>query len=331
MKLKYVFYILLVFTGGCKKRPPAKQCKNMLTECCCKQKEDNTPKAAAFIYKWPLVTYPVFNPNNSNEFAYIYWSSGVRQIRKHIISSNVNFVIKSFQLNQSPSKLDWGKNNWIIYFLGNKLFKTHAITGETIQLTNDSLFSTLNPNWVENNNIIYQYYNSSKTTPTTPIFNRIIKVDENGNFLDSISNINFLGANASNNTNTFIHLTQKVKDFYTIDIYDLTSKTDRTFYSFVAKEFGFTDKTGILMQPTTNNAYFATYSQGLFKINLNTQELTKILDFCCNEYRIESFDISNDGQKIIQGRETHLEGLNYEKSLYITNQYGKEEEQIFIP
>lgn len=331
MKLKYVFYILLVFTGGCKKRPPAKQCKNMLTECCCKQKEDDTPKAAAFIYKWPLVTYPVFNPNNPNEFAYIYQASGVKQIRIHNLLSHTNFAIKNITNNRLLSKLDWGKNNWIIYIWDQKLYKTHAITGETIQLTNDSLYVANNPNWVDNNNIIYHYYNSSKTTPTTPIFNKIIKVDENGNFLDSISNINFLGANANNNTNTFMHLTQKIKNFYSIDEYDLTNKTDRTFFSFIAKDFGFTDATGIRMQPTTNNAYFATYTQGLFKVNIANQELTKILDFCCNEFRIETFDISNDGKKIIQGRITHLEGLNYEKSLYISNQYGKEEEQIFIP
>lgn len=330
MKLKYVFYILLVFTGGCKKRPPAKQCDNMLTECCCKQKEDNTPSAAAMYYKWPLVTHPVFNPNNPNEFAYIYQSSSVRQIRKHILSSKINLVIKNFQPNQFPSKIDWGKNNWIIYVLGKKLFKTHAITGETVQLTNDSLYPSLNPNWVDNNKIIYYNYNINNTL-ATPSFSKIVKVDENGNFLDSISNINFLGANASKSNNTFIHLNQKVKNFYTIDEYDLTNKTDKTFYSFIAKDISYVQETGIRMQPTTNNAYFTTYHQGLFKINLSNQDLTKILDFCCTEFRIETFDISNDGQKIIQGRITHLDGLNYEKSLYISNQYGKEEERIFIP
>ncbi len=129
-------------------------------------------------------TYPVFNPNNPLEIAYIrrdiesnlcnqqIWTFNLCTGKKHKIADNACFF------------LDWSVKGWLVYTgTGTNIFKVKSNGDSLIQLTNAPGLHQ-EPRWNGmGNKIVYKNWNDGNTT--------IFLADENGKTLNSISSSEF--------------------------------------------------------------------------------------------------------------------------------------------
>jgi hypothetical protein len=267
----FAIIIVLLVAGGCKKDSPAPIEQPSVSNCSDFTGCDNS--FAINYYDSTQFQSPCVNPNNANEFIYIYKNSNtplLNGLYKYNISNNTKQKLSSLNTFSHPK---WGKNNWILFSAINgdnrEIFKIKSNGDSLTQLT--AGYPDLFPEWDnKNNRIIFnrQIYLGSPSS-------KIIITDLNGNLLDSIDNKYF--HNGSCNTIAELALPPFSKRECGISVVSSENKAETLLIEPIKCE---NKNQGICWHPNNLDIYYTTYYGSLFKINKSTKEQSIIKSFC---------------------------------------------------
>lgn len=323
IKHSLIIIILFLVTGGCKKDPPVPLNPGTSDECANFEKCDNS--FPTNYYDSTQFNAPFLNPNNSDEFVYLYKNSVHPQqngLYKFTISTKVKQQLVSNLIIFNQPK--WGKNNWILFNVINgdnrEIYKVKSNGDSLTQLTlnNPDLF----PEWDNvNNRIIFnrQIYLGSPSS-------KILICNTNGVIIDSINNqyFNF----GSCNQYLELALPPISKQKCGVTLVNAISKTETLLYSpstCVANQ-------GICWSADGEDIYFTVYVKGLYKLNKTTKNLSTIKSFCDTK-KYSFISVSNDNTfflvERIDGRTVNCNPY-YKSTIYKISIDGKNEEKILM-
>jgi hypothetical protein len=222
-----------------------------------------------------------FNPNDSNEFIYVKKRSLIHDLVKYNLSSQKEVILLSNVSILFQPK--WGKNNLILF--NDEHFQLFTIRPDGTDLRlikTKASFSHLE--W-KNDSIIVGHYRYSTAT-----FGYFASLNINTSKLDSINN-NYFIQTAYNDKGEYCYQNRSYLKF------ESNNKTitliDSTYGSGVINDCKW--------HPNNVDIYYSTNVTGLFKINKNTKQITKIKS-ACDTRRYKEISISSDGKKIIVHR-----------------------------
>ena len=254
----------------------------------------------AFSVESPEFRFPHFNPNNSSEFVYAFEDREMHEYKlmKYNIQTGINTELLSNA--NIPSEPKWSSEGWIAFitkkFGHNQVF-TIKQNGDSLTertLPSSGLYS--NPFWDASGSTLYwQDYNSSNSyffkqglyssdletvlqpSDATPEHNSMPSLSVSNRFLAKIR---------LNYQLHFVVTPQNSEDF--TSILNVQDEFNRAI-------------TGLTWSTTNETAYFTVYHDGLYKINVNSGEYTKIMEFCDTK-RYEAISCSPDGTQLIGER-----------------------------
>jgi Tol biopolymer transport system component len=277
-------------------------------------------------------TYPIFNPNNSMEIAYIKENiyEGIREIwkfnlctgEKHLITDNARF------------HLDWSVKDWIVYTgTGNQLYKVKSDGDSLIQITNAPGLHR-EARWNEQGSkIVYINWSDQGTF--------IILANESGIILDSsikpqiagIGGLNWkdgkiTGGNTVDSEERIVVIGEidfETEELTPIDILDLPDTTLNLHNSDFPQTSSYIG---------ASNKLFYTSEHQMYVYDINTQSRTIITTGADNR-GYESAEVSSDGKTIIYTRIDRIQidncNLEYTELLYLMDIDGGNERIIEIP
>lgn len=104
--------------------------------------------------------------------------------------------------------------------------------------------------------------------------------------------------------------------------YNLTSSSLLSLNNFVSIVSLNGGTTGLCWDNTGNNVYVTIYTDGLYKINIGSKQITKLISFCDSK-RYETISCSSNGKYLVAQRVDitvdHEQGKIFEKKKNILN------------
>lgn len=293
------------------------------------------PECASFNrcdHSWGVNNYdaiqcklPCINPNNSNEFVFLYTNSN-SSTENGIYVFDIGSGSKMKLTSKIPiSQPKWGKNGWILFCSTNGSFreiykiKSNGDSLKNISSNNFDLF----PEWDNSSNrIIFnrQIYLGSPAS-------KIIVTDVNGGAIDSINNQYFnMGA-----CNSLSELALPPFNLRSCGISVLNISTQLNTVLNQPSNCA-QPNTGIAWHPNNIDIYYTTYYGSLFKLNKSTKQQTTIKSFCDTKaYSAISIFPNSDFALVerIDGRYVDCAPW-YKSSIYKISLDGKTESKINI-
>jgi hypothetical protein len=294
--MKNLFFIfILVFLYSCTEPPPSDNNPGVG----CSQSQPEPCWGADVHFEQGVSNYfsPIYNPNNPNEFMYIRKKFGIglanftMTLEKYNFFTETNTVIlDSMATNTNKfNTFNWGSGGHVTFeaIFESQIFKVNDNGLNLTQLTFNGINNA--PNFTfENNKIFFSSY--------TDVKRGILMDIDNGSVLDSVfvppSGLTYHGI-AAVNADKIVFTTPDNN----IRIMDENFVIVDTF----VPDFGFTPTTVYgypRVSPLDSNHVYLFMMEGIFKINLNTHQVTKITEGCIKEY-IKNFSISPDGLHIL--------------------------------
>jgi hypothetical protein len=254
-----------------------------------------------YYYEEGSISYylPTFNPSNSSEIAYlrVYRADGSTPYatfeKYNIISGQKAFVFSNQDLQTNlldVGRFDWAQNDWIVFenYNNSQLHKVKSDGSQLAQLTFDG-FSNFPSFNFSGNKILYSNYSA------TYGYYCLVQMDIETNVgIDTLINFNYHRLGAIQND---MLITSRSDD--TVRIIDENSMlVANKFYPNYP-----TPSPNIIwgiqnISSDTNEIMVLSGFHGIFRLNLVTKNL-QLIKASCENLKIESFSISNDGTKIV--------------------------------
>ncbi len=266
--------------------------------------------------------FPVSNPNNPNEFAYIKSNPDIEiEIRKFNLSNNEDEIIIKFNSWEHP---DWSVKNWLVFGTGGQIYKCKSNGDSLTQLT----FSGANyaPSWSADGTkiIFWGHYGLAQTYYYT--------IDEYGNGFAILDSTLFGARPASFSPDglklAFVHEDDQKSDAVAyINLND--PKTLNVIGSTMTEGSnvnGFLD-----WSLDSKSIIYSNQDQSLFKVNLETAEIDVIKDNC--QFKYQSHTLLADGETIISERNHYLfyEDINTLYHYFDLVQISPDGSELIIP
>ena len=303
--MKFSFELLLLLaTYGCK-HPPETQLSEPPAVCLELAHEDSCQEfhvipgpigIEEFRNSLPQFLNPSVNPNNPDEFVYLYAPSdgGVPQwtIRKHnsVTHEDVFLINSPFP---AYIALNWSKAGWIsITAASGKIYLIKEDGSMFHFLINSGSVSDSPMDWL-NDGKRFLYYRIGSGMESQ--FYRIANLA--GESLDSIETI--LSDFKINEINQIVgsHTVLENLAYRTkVKIYDLNSKTEREIWQYAPSHFD--DKIIAFAWLPDNQYCLFLKDEGLFKLSVSSGIVTQVKQSCDNKH-IVSMDVSNNGKFIL--------------------------------
>lgn len=270
---------------------------------------------------------PYFNPNNSNEFIYIIEEGNIQTLVKHNLATKQEVVLlENAQISGQPK---WSENGLILFSRNNLQIHLLKDNGDSLnQITH--FYQNTHPSFHGREKIFF-----AVGTETSPGVTGNKLIDYFDNRIDSTKSSDIGCTMGINDINSIDEITSMVcsnDNTYSISSF---SMGDKKFNQILNFEFtGRNNITGICWHPNDNDIYYSTYREGLYVINKNTKNRSKIRNGCdSRSYR--HLSVSPDGTKILVER---VDASNYknnngswteEAKIYIMDIDGENERDVF--
>lgn len=240
--------------------------------------------------------FPVFNPNNNNEFAYVR-EVGLRK-SKLMVYNIVTKKSKELVTIQNPwGYLDWSVKGWIIFMAYNRTLWKIKEDGTGLQQLVSNYISTYARFNKTGEKIIFNGQDAASS-------NTFI-IDEQGNYLDSFKY-------GVNDPNVFggLHLGRgDWSEDDKIATFSNASNGDVLLYyiDLNLKKNVFVINLGNSYELGVKRCYWYPGNQdimlvgsnGIYKVNISTGVLGKVYGSYCRKRYLENLSVSNDGTKML--------------------------------
>lgn len=288
-----IILLIISFAGGCKKDPLVPLNPGTVNECA-NFERCSGPSFGINYYDSTQFKAPCFNPNNADEFIYVYTNynnSSLNGLYKYTISTHEKQKITSIVTSFPPK---WGKNNWILFIKSNgdnrEVYRIKSNGDSITQIT--SGHPDLYPDWDnKNNRIIFnrQIYLGSPAS-------KIMIADFNSNLIDSIDSKYFhYGA-----CNSIAELACPPYNSRTCGITVINSQTKSESLMYEPTKC-LNMNQGTAWHPNNIDIYYTTNYGNLFKINKNTKSQSIIKSFCDTK-TYQGISVSPDGTFLLVER-----------------------------
>jgi hypothetical protein len=240
--------------------------------------------------------YPSVNPNNPNEFVYLFAPSGdgIPQwtIRKHNASTHEDVYMVDSPFNTHIA-LNWGSDGWIaITGSAGKIYLIKEDGSMFHFLMNSGSVSDSPMDWLDDGKR-FLYYKPNAGTNND--IHRIANLA--GETIDSMFVI--VTKMDINNKNQAIGLEPIVEGpiaTIKVKIYDLNTRTENFIWQYSMNHYN--DKISDFEWLPGNQHCIFLKDEGLFKLDINTGIVTQIKESCNNKH-IVSIDVSESGRYIL--------------------------------
>ena len=303
-----VFIGLIFFSGaGCRKDPhliDEKPSSSGCVEAWCDEFPE--PPEIGFAYTTEGYQYlaPCFNPNNSNEFVYIRWNgTNHAELFKYDLITNTESVLLD---PMSLGRPDWGRQGWITFVYNYvNVWKIYDDGSQLTQLTSgeDDKYPAFNYSGDEIYYLRKKWYSNAELDANPELYknSKMLIIDLNGNIVDSIIEPNIYNQYETSFTyQTWSEAATDVNNYwcfaagndYRYGLYSLQNDTILKLKEWFYPQ----DFVDIEIYGTT--LYYSKYQKGLFKLDANTGQETK-LKWGCDTRHYKYLSVSSDGQKIL--------------------------------
>lgn len=277
-----------------------------------------------YITTGPQYTRPFFNPNNSDEFIYIRSGTGTfTELVKYKISMGQETVLCSSLM--IPSQPQWGAQGWIVFsVLGNTTWKIKD-DGTGLSQISSSGVECYDPVISANGNS-FMALGTLTSSGYRPVFG-----------LDGIIVDSVLVQSASVSMDRPISSEPDFKNGY-YRYYDSSEPVQNFGFCKLNNNqtiekltsFGMATGEAVAACRNNDNIYYLRYQDGLYKLNIASHQVDKVMDNCQSRY-IVSLSMSPDGKSIIfervRGHQTMPGGMEIDEQseIFIYNTVtGKE-------
>ena len=227
---------------------------------------------------------PCFNPNNPNEFCYLFKGGVGGQLRKHNLQTGEDKLIYPISFSAPPK---WGKNGKITFASGYQVY-TIDEDGKNIKKLTTVPYN-MYPAWLNDTTIICYY------SWDFPNSTRSLKININSNTIDtlevsgSIFDVAKDGKILSPGTPYLFYSTYK-------------GFCEQQLWEYKVQTHG-TDSRCAAWHPNCEDIFYTAHNEGLFKVNIYSKQNTLILPHCPSR-RYSNLSVSPDGNWIIAERTT---------------------------
>lgn len=305
LRNKILLITLILITPGCRKDPPV-VIEPPIIDCNCVEDSceaipDDSGIGHNFIVEGAQYFKPCFNPNNSDEFVFI--RTGVSP-SPALIKYNLSTQTETILATSIASNPSWGRQGWITLPGSNNIFRIKDDGTDLAQITwgEDDNF----PNFNYQGNKIYYNRNKNYTNaeldanPDLYKEDKIMVIDVDGNVLDSIMADNVIPGNyyqkwsmadfESDNIIYFIGGLEENQGIYRLD----ESTNVITPVSLWNNAFNGRENVADMVY-FDGSIYFSKWRNGVYKANIQTGEITTLIDGCETKY-YHQLTISSDGK-----------------------------------
>ncbi|MBV6462054.1 MAG: hypothetical protein HJHJAOHD_02196 [Flavobacteriales bacterium] len=230
---------------------------------------------------------PCFNPNNPNEFCYLFGKQGVGgQLRKHNLQTGEDKLIYPISFSAPPK---WGKNGKITFASGYQVYTIDEDGKNIKKLT--TIPYNMYPAWLNDTTIICYH------SPVLAIPYYLTTICTSTLQIDTVANI----------FTQSIDVSSEGKVVYVT----ITSSTGFNITTLLPPNFvekfivSVPDSRCAVWHPNCEDIFYTAYNEGLFKVNIYSKQNTLILPHCPSR-RYSNLAISPDGNWIIAERLTYF-------------------------
>ena len=229
---------------------------------------------------------PCFNPNNPNEFIYIKKLNRLSALIKTNTKTEQEEVL--WQGKFITGQPDWGKNNVIIFSASDYQVRLIDLNANNSIKKQTNSYTHLYPKWYTDTSFICHY------SPNLGIPYYLMTGYMGRATFDTLKNLSFVkGTTSSQGNYAFLEYA---------DALSISVNSENVIEELPALEDnGLNRITGICWPNKSDEIFYSTYRNGLWKVNVKTKVFTLIKNGCqTRSYRYLS--ISSDGKKIIVER-----------------------------
>lgn len=302
MKQNYLFIVLL-FIGllACRKDKQPISCPVINDSKCLAFDWGDNQNIGLSWFSSERLQYqtPYFNPNNDNEFVYNFkdYELGQYKLMKYNLQTGVKTELaNNVKIITQPK---WSRKGWIAFdnvFNNNYQISIIKDNGDSIKEITENKYN-LFPVWdATGNNLYWQHspvlghpYYFVKQNLNTSIRDTILQNGDAHNGYVSLAEFS-----KSNKLIAKTHILNKASIGLATNSFD--------FSSLINLSTAFLNTlTGLTCLYDSETAYFTIYHNGLFKLNIQTGNYTKLIEFCDTK-RYKSISCSSDGKRLIAER-----------------------------
>jgi len=334
--INYILLLLIIFSAlTCNKHesvPPICSPKEIIEKeidsVCYNFPVSDDPMITYITYNRFQYHFPNFNPNNANEFVY-YYRDLMNNVNK-IIKYNIGADLKTELTNLNAlTQIKWSRKGWIafdrthqIYIIKDNGDSLKQFTSQKANLypvwdaTGDNLY------WNHSLQLGYPYYLFKKG-----LYGSIVDtLAPNANSIFGYTQYNDVSIN-----NTLLTRASETLAYTNIDSFSLKHLMN-------LEQHNISGVSGISWANNSQTAYFTVVGgldRGIYKIDINTNNYTRIMEFCDSKYYTR-ISCSPDGKKLIGERidsyqlgvgTGYVETVN-SSSIYIIDLLTLEEKKI---
>ena len=306
---KFCILLVICAIGSCTKSKIEPLCKPF-----------STPSGWSFgwqrIYEPPSLVQPDFNPDNPDEFLFVYYDNGFDKLYSFNMRMNVLRLIYEGNIIYRPK---WGKDGWILLNLSDANIWKIKDNGDSLtQLTYTA--DCFHPSWNYNYSII------GYTSPRTGSYLGYL-IDKCGNELGEVE-YSFDENTSWSSPNYITGFEYSGK----LIVYNFINFKTLYLSDFSTENRGLGYSTTILKD---NNTVIWSYQKGIFETKID-KKTTRSIYPSCNAIRFYNASYSRDRKKILWEKQVYRpvpdSSLLYIKSsIVMMNPDGTGEEEIEIP
>tara|TARA_R110002072_G_scaffold298981_1_gene473758 strand:- start:10082 stop:11104 length:1023 start_codon:yes stop_codon:yes gene_type:complete len=297
-----LFILLLTVVIACRKDKPSPVSNN--SEC---SEFDNLPSLTYFANSRFQYQTPYFNPNNPNEFVYNYKDFDLDEYK--LIKYNVQTSVKTLLAENVKiiSQPKWSRKGWIAFDnVFNQNYQMWIIkdNGDSLKQLTSSI-ANLFPVWDAVGDDLYWQHSPVLGVPyyffKQGLYNSIVDtVLRDGDANNGYAGYSEVSINNILLTNTFINNQSHLA------ISNLSQISFTSLFN-VNQAFSTDYIRGLTWSNNSQTAYFTVYNDGLYQLDINTGNYTKLMVFCDSK-RYTKISCSPDGTRLIGERiDSYLE------------------------
>jgi Tol biopolymer transport system component len=253
---------------------------------CANFPEDTIGGVSIISLKDTQCIFPCFNPNIPNEFVYIKKVNKTSTLIKTNLQTDHEEVLWTERF--ITGQPDWGKNSLILFSASDYQVRLIDLNANNSLKKQTTSYTHLYPKWFTDTSFIC-HYSFNLGIPYYLMTGYIGRAT-----FDTVKNYSFVKGSISSNGN-FAFLEYA-------DALSISVKSSNGIQKLPALEDNGRNRiTGLCWPKNSDELFYSTYRNGVWKVNMNTKEFTLIRNGCqTRSYR--DLSISADGKKIIVER-----------------------------
>ena len=274
---------------------------------------------------------PCFNPENENEFCYIFENTeqGLQQLCRYNLQTGEHFVIlENSSIILQPK---WNSNDWIFFTSVDQLIWKVKHNGDSlIQLNVNGLSQYLEISPFSAT-LTFSHKVSSQTLPI------LYFTDLDGNVLDSLNYFHYgnsswgVSAWSGSNQLAFAYGAGESYGLYTFDL-DSKSLSELHIWGYASSDDAVRD---LKWNYGSFELFYTKYTTGVFKMNAFDKNEVKIKEGC-DSRSYEVISISSGGKLLAERVDSYIDPdfenqIIQNSKIYLMNIDGSNEYEISLP